>query len=188
MIISDHTDHTDFPVIPDLPLYSCDFPKKKKEKKTQVQFVLLIYSLKHSQISSGQPLKENWVFLHLNPQPRSSVVESYTLASLLQFLKVSFLVFCLDCYSGGERWGGERGCPWILNVLFLNWVCNNWNHPKSSFIPFYSQREHRSWTSWFLVTMWIHIKLFCFYEFVYFLPFLLLFIYSFNPWWSDTGH
>lgn len=56
--------------------------------QNQVQFVLHMWSLEHGQIPYGYPLKDNWVFPHPHPHQKPPIVESYTAASLSQFLRV----------------------------------------------------------------------------------------------------
>lgn len=90
-----HTNHLYFPVLPGLcpltPTMCLSRPPKDKEKRTrtkhQVQFVQSIQSLEHSQTFGGQSLK---FLLYIHPCQQPSIVESYTLASLLQLFELLF--------------------------------------------------------------------------------------------------
>ena len=82
--------------------YLCDLTPQRR-KKDQVQFLLLIYSLKHDEAPGGQTLKEHQVFYHSHPHQKPSVPEGYTSASLSQSLRLSLMAFCLVCYFFGGR-------------------------------------------------------------------------------------
>lgn len=64
-------------------------PKRKKEKKKQIQFALPIYSLEHDQTASGQPLKENLSPSLSTPLPEAIIVESYTSAIFITIFVIS---------------------------------------------------------------------------------------------------
>lgn len=57
----------------------------EEEREKEDQFVLLMYSLEHGQILSGQPLKEKWVLPHLHSPKEPLVMDSYTSSFLSQF-------------------------------------------------------------------------------------------------------
>lgn len=89
--------------------------KKKKQpttKQTKSKFISsLCCPLEHGQIPNGQPMKENWVLLHINPYQKRSTVKSYISASFSQFLGVLFnrflsrlLFFCLFLSGGEALW------------------------------------------------------------------------------------
>lgn len=56
-----HPNHSCFPFLPSWPSHFSVLPLRKIY---QVPFVLPGYSLYHDQITSGQPLRENWVLSH----------------------------------------------------------------------------------------------------------------------------
>lgn len=128
---------------PYLPLWP---PQKKRKKKYQVRFVLPIYSLEQGQTPSGQPLKENWVPPYPHPCQKPLTVESYTLASLLQFLRVVLNDFLSRLFLYWRKRGG--GLSTSLPCLSFSTVSLQSSTPlqRNSF-ALYRQQQHRSCSS-----------------------------------------
>lgn len=76
-----------FPALPGLPLTFEPLPPEKKEqKKIQVQFVLLTYSLEHGQTPGSSPLKKT-----VSPPPAEATnCEELTLRIPITIFRSSF--------------------------------------------------------------------------------------------------
>lgn len=81
---------------------------KNNKQKTHIQIMLPMYSLEHGQTPSSQTLKENWVLPLLCSCENPSAVETYSSASLSQFLSVVFSSFLSSLLFWGSRGWGWR--------------------------------------------------------------------------------
>lgn len=121
-------DYTLFPVLPG-PISSCLClslpltPSKIEEvikKTTPSPVVLPMYSLKHSQTLSGQPLKDNWV-LPFIPLPKAINWKATFQQPYHVFKDLSSIASYLDCFFSTRQGGNcHRSLPCHRSLLNLN--------------------------------------------------------------------
>lgn len=122
--------------------------KKAKQNKTpsQVQFVLFIYSLEHSQTPSCQPLKGNRI---LPPHPALTVIkpEELCLSIFIMIFKDSLqqlhvLTFSFVCVGEGgvgiERFNISHSQVWV----------NSYQYPCKRSFPTDRQQSVAAWTTY----------------------------------------
>lgn len=102
-----HPNHTCFPFLPSRPSHFSVLPLRKIY---QVPFVLPGYSLGHDQITSGQPLRENWILSHFPARSH----QLWGATSLSQFLRTLFYSFL-----SGLLLGKIQGRGWLNHSLLL---------------------------------------------------------------------